>query len=95
MRLDGSDLLFGGAGTDLVRNNMGDESADGHARDADVLAGDNANIIRIVGINGRPTNSFLNYGYDTYGTLKDHRAGRGSAGLHSRWTRPGTCQSHR
>ena len=75
---------------------MGDENAlDGHARDADVLAGDNANIIRIVGINGRPTNDFLNYSYDNYGTLKDHRAGRGSAGLHPRRTRPGTFQSHR
>ncbi len=50
-RPDGSDLIFGGAGTDLARNNTGDSGIDeGHALDADTVAGDNANIYRLVGI---------------------------------------------
>jgi len=51
---------------------MGDQTADGHARDADVLTGDNANIIRILGKNkqGEPADAFLNFNYDNYGTLK-------------------------
>jgi Ca2+-binding RTX toxin-like protein len=46
----GSDLIFGGAGTDIARNHPGDISVYGHAEDADVIAGDNANIYRLVGI---------------------------------------------
>ena len=38
--------------------------------DADVMAGDNANIIRIVGTNNTATSSFLSYCYDNYGTIK-------------------------
>ncbi len=56
--LDGSDLIFGGAGTDIARNDIGDATADadglitvdptGHARDADMILGDNGNIYRLV-----------------------------------------------
>jgi Ca2+-binding RTX toxin-like protein len=57
-RPDGSDLVFGGAGTaaDIARNAAGDV----HGRDADVILGDNGNIYRIVGTAG------FNYddGYD-------------------------------
>ena len=65
LRPDGSDLIFGGAGTDLLRNNDGDLTEQGHARDADVIAGDNANILRLVGINGTP-GGFRSFNYDTY-----------------------------
>jgi Ca2+-binding RTX toxin-like protein len=68
-RNDGSDLIFGGAGTELARNNLGDTSAGGHARDADVIAGDNANIYRIVGASGAVSSAqFLNFNYDNYNT---------------------------
>ena len=40
---------------------------DGHAHDADVIMGDNANIYRLVGIDGTPAPSaFLTFTYDTY-----------------------------
>ena len=61
-RPDGSDLLFGGAGTDVARNHIGDASidaqgvitvkTDGHALDADTIIGDNGRILRLVGVNG-------------------------------------------
>jgi len=61
----GADLIFGGAGIDLARSNLGDATVvlgnptlgtpdvvvvqpTGHARDADVIAGDNAEIFRVV-----------------------------------------------
>ena len=61
MRQDGSDILFGGAGTDISRNNLGDASINaagdtidtqttGHSRDADMILGDNGNIFRLVGV---------------------------------------------
>lgn len=57
MRPTGSDTLFGGAGTQLERNNFGpaEEDCDPgviHSRDADVILGDNGNIFRLVGTNG-------------------------------------------
>ncbi|MCB1899938.1 MAG: hypothetical protein KDH16_11645, partial [Rhodocyclaceae bacterium] len=62
MRPDGADLIFGGAGTDISRNNYGDATVDangvvtvkpdGHALDADTIVGDNGRILRLVGVNG-------------------------------------------
>jgi len=69
-RSDGSDLIFGGAGTDIARNDPGDDSDQGHARDADVIAGDNANIYRLVGTNGIDSGAFLMFNYDDYDTLR-------------------------
>jgi Ca2+-binding RTX toxin-like protein len=69
-RMDGSDLLFGGAGTDIGRNDLGDDTADAHARDNDVITGDNANIYRLVGTNGTSSGDYLTFGYDTYGDVK-------------------------
>ncbi|HZK06225.1 MAG TPA: hypothetical protein VFC82_10350 [Actinomycetaceae bacterium] len=43
-RPDGSDMLFGGAGTRIERN----EDSRGHLRDSDVLIGDNGNVLRVV-----------------------------------------------
>src|SRR5678815_5013515 len=59
LRPDGSDVIFGGAGIDISRNNVGDAVEDattheivttdtGHARDADFIMGDNANVFRLV-----------------------------------------------
>jgi Ca2+-binding RTX toxin-like protein len=59
LRPDGQDLIFGGAGTDIDRNHAGDLVANGHARDADVIAGDNANIYRLVG-----AGQYLSFNYD-------------------------------
>ena len=69
-RGDGADTIFGGAGTDVVRNTLGDTSATGHARDADVIVGDNGAIYRIVGTNGISSGAFLKFQYDNYGALK-------------------------
>ncbi|WP_392533892.1 DUF4347 domain-containing protein [Nostoc sp. C117] len=65
-RPDGADTIFGGAGTDIARNDLGDQSANGHARDADYILGDNGNILRLIGSNGQ----FLKFNYDFYGSLK-------------------------
>jgi Ca2+-binding RTX toxin-like protein len=59
MRPDGSDAIFGGAGIDIARNDIGDATEDletgvittvagGHVRDADFIMGDNANVYRLV-----------------------------------------------
>jgi Ca2+-binding RTX toxin-like protein len=69
-RADGGDVIFGGNGTAIARNDAGDLSAAGHARDADVIVGDNGNIYRIVGTNGVVTGSFLSFNYDNYGAAK-------------------------
>ncbi|MCP4784386.1 MAG: calcium-binding protein, partial [Fuerstiella sp.] len=68
-RPDAEDKIYGGSGTRSARNDSGDLSANGHARDADVMLGDNGNIFRLVGINGTASsNGYLNFTYDTYGT---------------------------
>ena len=74
-RPDGLDTIFGGAGIRLVRNNHGDLEVDGHARDSDVILGDNGNIHRLVVVTGpadgdplaTPNTAFLTFNYDTYG----------------------------
>ena len=49
-RPDGADLIFGGAGTEIAREqHCGDLS---HGRDSDMILGDNGNIYRIVGTAG-------------------------------------------
>jgi Ca2+-binding RTX toxin-like protein len=61
-RPDGDDTIFGGAGTGTARNDPGDESPQGHARDADVILGDNGNIFRLLDAEGQ----FLSFVYDDY-----------------------------
>ena len=87
-RADGADTIFGGSGTAIARNDLGDVSQVGHARDADNILGDNGDIYRLVGINGVATNAFLNFNYDNYGSAKiiprifqtlDYTPGAGSA----------------
>jgi Ca2+-binding RTX toxin-like protein len=81
-RPDGADVIYGGNGDLTVRNGLGDTSAEGHARDADMILGDNGNIYRLVGVNinqiapssGASTvggvvatfNGFLAFNYDNY-----------------------------
>jgi len=79
MRPDGSDRIFGGAGIDISRNNTGDATIDangvitttatGHARDADFIMGDNADVFRPV-TGGGSTDAYLTFSYDNYGPLK-------------------------
>ncbi len=76
MRPDGSDVIFGGAGTHAGRYDYGDLSLDGvgvpvnqlHARDSDTILGDNGDIFRLVAIispsPGGATASFLAFNYD-------------------------------
>ncbi|HVK13697.1 MAG TPA: hypothetical protein VM597_33430, partial [Gemmataceae bacterium] len=65
-RPDGGDILFGGAGTRTARNYLGQggDSTSGqvaeHARDADVILGDNGAIYRLVSAAG----PFLTFAYD-------------------------------
>jgi Ca2+-binding RTX toxin-like protein len=64
LRPDGSDIIFGGAGSvaDLTRNNAGDGI---NALDSDTIAGDNANIIRLVKLIASPIGTeFLKFTYD-------------------------------
>src|SRR5262249_25614893 len=71
-RPDGSDVILGGAGIRLERNNYGDLSGPGHAHDADTILGDNGDIFELVGINGHPSSpySFLTFNYDTYASTE-------------------------
>ncbi|MHC4088881.1 MAG: hypothetical protein ACYSVY_01125, partial [Planctomycetota bacterium] len=69
-RPDGSDTIFGGNGDMVLRNNLGDLSAEGHARDADTILGDNGNIFRLVGTSGVPSGGFLTFNYDDYSGLR-------------------------
>src|SRR5690606_13353725 len=62
LRPDGSDLIFGGAGTRIGRNDAGQTGTNSHARDSDTILGDNGNIYRAVGADGQ----LLSFGYDNY-----------------------------
>jgi len=83
-RPDGADMIYGGAGdpTRLARNDFvgsGDTAPtdddvqipefNRHARDADVIVGDNANIYRLVDSNG--SSSYLEFAYDQDSTYED------------------------
>ena len=76
MRPDGSDVMYGGAGIAITRNDIGATTfdlasedpeshvitteIDGHGRDADFIMGDNANIYRLVD----NEDNFLDFNYD-------------------------------
>ncbi|KPJ80692.1 MAG: hypothetical protein AMJ58_07790, partial [Gammaproteobacteria bacterium SG8_30] len=75
-RPDGRDRIFGGAGLaeDLARNSYGDAGqSDGHARDADVIAGDNANVYRLLDGDG----NLFTFNYDLSGDSWDSDYGMG------------------
>ena len=80
-RADGSDLIFGGAATNIARNDLGDATivdgrvvndANAHSRDADVILGDNGNIYRLV----NPAGPYLTFSYDQ--TLDEDGSTRGT-----------------
>jgi len=75
LRPDGSDLVFGGAGTRIGRNedsSLGSADAD-HNRDADTIVADNGRIVRIVGTGGvdgqsvTAPNKYVTFNYDNHG----------------------------
>ncbi|MHC4618339.1 MAG: hypothetical protein ACYTEQ_11370 [Planctomycetota bacterium] len=73
LRQDGSDIIFGGAGNRVGRNHMLTESNrqtiapdENHARDADMILGDNGDIFRLVGTSGTNQGEFLTFNYDGY-----------------------------
>ncbi|NEQ36297.1 MAG: hypothetical protein F6K40_08385 [Okeania sp. SIO3I5] len=66
----GKDLIFGDSGLQTERNDVGDQSAEGHSRDNDVIIGDNGNIYRIVGTNGTDSGAYLTFTYDSYSNSK-------------------------
>jgi Ca2+-binding RTX toxin-like protein len=61
MRPDGDDTIYGGAATDAGRYYQ--DTVDLHARDADVILGDNGRIFKVVG----PDGAYLTFNYDNYG----------------------------
>jgi Ca2+-binding RTX toxin-like protein len=70
---NGTDMLFGGAGTDVAitdggRLDAGDTLTSRHANDSDMLLGDNGNIYRLV--NGT-TGAGLTFGYDQTSAAED------------------------
>src|SRR5207248_2821736 len=65
LRPDGNDLIFGGAAADVARDALGDTAADGHAQDSDAIAGDNANVFRLVS-----GGAYLAFAYDDYSTAR-------------------------
>jgi Ca2+-binding RTX toxin-like protein len=80
-RPDGADTLYGGNGDLIARNNEGETVVneagntvlpenERHARDADMILGDNGNIYRLVGTNGTDGESLLTFAYDNYANDK-------------------------
>ena len=65
-RPDGADTIYGGSGTRIALDDPGDTSTTGHARDADVILGDNGKVIRLVSSAGL----YLQFNYDSYGAAK-------------------------
>src|SRR5262249_23602920 len=69
-RPDGADLIFGGAGTRIDRNDSGvrtgDVAANAHSRDSDTIMGDNANVYRIVSGGTGAANQEPTVNYDNY-----------------------------
>jgi Ca2+-binding RTX toxin-like protein len=71
LRQDGGDTIFGGAGIRVDRNHMvtdGNRDTivqdEEHARDADMILGDNGNIFRLVSVDTDGVSSYLEFNYD-------------------------------
>ena len=65
--LDGVDMIFGDDGDGIAIDNAGDTSAGGHDHNADVIAGDNARIVRLVA-----GTAYLQFNYDNYLGTDEH-----------------------
>jgi Ca2+-binding RTX toxin-like protein len=68
----GSNLIFGGDGTRIDRNNPGDTSPNGHAHDSDTIVADNGDIFRLVGTGGTSSGHYLTFNYDNYTGATEH-----------------------
>src|SRR5262249_33108458 len=81
-RPDVSDIIFGGSGTRVARNDAGaanvstdqviSTTATGHADDSDMVLADNGDIMRVVGINGAVlagAPAFQTFNYDNYDSV--------------------------
>ena len=76
LRPDGTDILFGGSGTRIGRNDFvgsafGTTDDDNfialenrHSRDSDMILGDNGNIFRVLGIHATDGGALLEFNYD-------------------------------
>jgi Ca2+-binding RTX toxin-like protein len=68
----GANIIFGGAGTRIDRNDLGYDEGDGglvsfedrHARNASVILGDNGNIFRLVELDADNGSVSLHFNYD-------------------------------
>jgi Ca2+-binding RTX toxin-like protein len=66
-RNDLPNMIFGGSGTDVVRNDSGASGVNAHSHDADAIIANNGNIVRLVGTSGTPlATGFLAYNYDNF-----------------------------
>ena len=72
LRPDGSNMLFGGSGTEISYDNPGDTSANGHANDSDAIVANNGLIYDLVGTNGVSSGHFLTFNYDAWAGATVH-----------------------
>ena len=90
----GADILFGGAGLRIDHNNPGFDSDDSlvsfedrHARNANVIVGDNGNIFRLTGTGGFDTGANLTFNYDAQATTMPRMSPVATcASKHAVWT---------
>ncbi|HMC70308.1 MAG TPA: hypothetical protein VKJ07_14225, partial [Mycobacteriales bacterium] len=95
-RSSGSNIIFGGDGTQISRENCGDgwldatnacnTTVNGHAHNSDVIVSNNADVFRLVGVNGTAGTftgvpnaaGFLAFNYDLHGyaTATEHIVAR-------------------
>ena len=62
-RPDLGDVIFGGAGTDVARN----DATLGHTADSDTIVGDNGDIVRVVTSGAGGSTAYRTFTYDSYG----------------------------
>jgi len=66
-RDDSPNMIFGGSGTDVARNDMGATGNGADAHDSDAIVANNGDIVRLVAVNGATrATGFLTFNYDTY-----------------------------
>jgi Ca2+-binding RTX toxin-like protein len=101
-RPDLPNMIFGGSGTDIARNDPGPSDPTANAHDSDTIVANNGDIVRLVGTNGAGSGGFLQFAYDSYSatehivpravTLLDYTPGGPDlAGLTAGCTSSTTC----
>jgi Ca2+-binding RTX toxin-like protein len=72
-RNDQPNIILGGSGTDIARNDLGATGLNAHSHDSDAIVANNGDIVRLVGTNGTPMASgFLIFNYDNYTGETEH-----------------------